>query len=105
MSLLHPTLPNEWPIALNGVDFLGSRYLGRQVRRRNWRPMFLIHRSRLGGIARGRKLSAQTLSEIGRNAINSRWQRHREALSVADKEEAASIASAAPSHPVPPLPQ
>jgi len=41
-------------------------------------PDFLVHRSRLGGIARGRKLSAERLSEIGRAATNERWRRYRE---------------------------
>jgi hypothetical protein len=43
-------------------------------------PDVLAHRSRLGGIARGQKLSAERLSEIGRNAINERWRRAREAM-------------------------
>lgn len=42
-------------------------------------PDVLIHRSRLGGQARAKKLSAERLSEIGRNAINARWCRVREA--------------------------
>jgi hypothetical protein len=41
-------------------------------------PDVLTHRCRLGGIARGRKVSAERLSEIGRTAVNARWQRYRE---------------------------
>ena len=41
-------------------------------------PDVLVHRSRLGGIVRGQKLSAERLSELGRKAVNARWQRYRE---------------------------
>jgi len=37
-------------------------------------PDFLVHRSRKGGIARARKLSAQKLSAIGKAGAMARWQ-------------------------------
>lgn len=47
----------------------------RASKKKKLAPDVLAHRSRLGGIARGQKLSAEKLSEIGRNAVNARWSK------------------------------
>jgi len=61
---------------------LSKKQVRRKARKKKLPSDVLAHRSRLGGIARGRKLSAQRLSEIGRDAINARWRRYRERLSA-----------------------
>jgi hypothetical protein len=42
-------------------------------------PDLMRRRARMGGYARAKRLSPERLSEIGRNAINARWRRYREA--------------------------
>jgi hypothetical protein len=67
---------------------LERRRLSRkQVSRQASKKKKLVHRSRLGDIARGRKLSAGRLSEIARDAINARRQRHRQDKQRAEKKK------------------
>jgi hypothetical protein len=54
---------------------LSKKQVRTKARRKELSPDVLAHRSRLGGIARGQKLSAERLSEIGRNAVNARWSK------------------------------
>jgi hypothetical protein len=57
---------------------LSKKQVCGKARKKRLSPHVLTHRSRLGGIARGRKLSAERLSEIGRAAVNERWRGHGE---------------------------
>jgi hypothetical protein len=63
---------------------LSKKHVCRKARKNRLPPDVLTHRSRLGGIARGRKLSAERLSEIGRHAINERWRRVWEARALSN---------------------
>ena len=61
---------------------------GRQAR---VMPDLMRRRARMGGYARKEKLSAKRLSEIGRNAANASWQRHRESKKQARNKNEAVI--------------
>ncbi len=47
-----------------------------------------------GGKARAAALTAEELSEQGRNAVNERWRKHREKLAAAPKKAKKKAAKA-----------